>query len=745
VSVAQETSCAPQERRIPEGRTFRAWVSPIVAQLRTTLAYFARPIHLIRAYDHHSLRADVVAALTVAIVMLPQAIAFALIAELPPSAGLYSAIVASVVGGLWGSSSHLQTGPTNTTSLLVLSVLLTIARPDQPEYLVIAGVMAVLVGVFRLAMGLARLGVLVNFVSRAVIVGFTAGAGILIFANQLRHLLRLDIPSAPRLNQTIVDLATHITETHWISLIIGVGTIALVSMLRRVNPKLPGPLVAMVTAAIVVGVFRLEAQDVRVVGELPRGFPPLAELPLTDWALIGDLATGSLAVAAIGLVESISIARVISTQTGERLDSNQEFIGQGLASIASGLFSGYPCSGSFTRSAVNFQAGAKTGFAGVLAGIFVLVAMIVLAPLARYVPLSSLAGVLILTALGLIERKEIARIWNSEHGDRVIMIVTLVATLAIPLRYAVLSGIGLSLLYYLVRTSTPRVRAVLPDASFRHFAYQPQKPACTQLGVIEILGDLYFGATNHVEDCIQRNLEQNPDQLYLLLRMHGVEECDISGIHALESIVRNYRERGGDVYLVRVRERALELMQNSGFYDYLGADHFLGPDGAIAHLFYQVIDPAICIYECPVRAFQECQNLPKQRYPEAIRLGVESAPDDVPAIAAQDLWAELHSDTPPHVIDVREPREYRQGRIPDAESMPLPIMLNHTDQIPRDRPVVLVCRGGRRSMRATALLREHGYDNVQVLRGGMIAWENAQLLEAVDRYGEGEYEPSPVS
>jgi SulP family sulfate permease len=716
-----------------------------LAQLRTTLAFLTRPVQLIRTYERENLRADVVAALTVAIVMLPQAIAFALIAELPPAVGLYSAIVASIVGGLWGSSNHLQTGPTNTTSLLVLSVLLTIARPDQPEYVVAAGVMAVLVGIFRLVMGLARLGVLVNFVSRAVIVGFTAGAGILILTNQLRHLFRLDIPSAPRLDQTLVNLATHVTETHWISLIIGIVTIALVSALRKVNRKLPGPLIGMVAAAAVVGVFRLDAQDVRVVGELPRGFPPLARLPLADWDLIGDLVTGSLAVATIGLIESISIARVISTQTGQRLDSNQEFVGQGLANIVSGLFSGYPCSGSFTRSAVNFQAGAKTGIAGVLAGVFVLISMIVLAPLARYVPLSSLAGVLILTALGLIDRKEIARIWNSGHGDRVIMVATLVATLAIPLEYAVLSGIGLSLLYYLVRTSAPRVLAVLPDERFRHFAYQPQKPACMQMGIVEILGDLYFGATNHVEDCIQHNLEQNPDQRYLLLRMHAVEECDISGIHTLESIVRNYRERGGDVYLVRVREHVLALMQNSEFYDYVGADHFLDPDGAIGHLFYRVIDPAICIYECPVRAFQECQNLPKQRYPQAVRLDVGGAPNNVPEIAAQALWDELRSESPPHVVDVREPREYRQGHVPGAESLPLPIMLNHIDQIPRDRPVVIACRGGRRSTRATVLLRNRGYDNVQVLQGGMIAWENAELLQAVDRYGEGEYEPTPIS
>jgi SulP family sulfate permease len=614
---------------------------------------------------------------------------------------------------------------------LVLSVLLVVATPGTPEYLVAAGMMALIVGVFRLSLGLARLGVLVNFVSSAVIAGFTAGAGILIFANQLRHLLRLNIPSAPRLDQTLANISTHVTEAHWPSLIIGVATIMLILVLRKVNRKLPGPLIGMVTAAVAVGLLGLDAQGVRVVGELPKGFPPLARLPILNLDLIGKLLTGSLAVAAIGLVESISIARVISSKTGQRLDSNQEFVGQGLANIVSGLFSGYACSGSFTRSAVNFRAGAQTGMASVFAGIFVLIAVLMLSPLVAYVPLSALAGVLILTAYGLIDRQVMARIWRSGHDDRVTMVVTLLATLALPLQFAVLTGIALSLVYYLIRTSTPRVLTVLPDDAFRHFAPQQAKPNCPQLGIVEVLGDLYFGATSHIEDCIQDNLERNPDQRFLLVRMHSVEHCDISGIHILESIVHTYRERHGEVYLVRVQRPVLELMRASGFLDYLGEDHCLDPDEAVSYLFHRVIDPVICIYECPVRAFRECQNLPKQSVAQ-VRLEVDVVPDSVPSITAPALWTELHGEAPPHVIDVREPREFKRGHIPDARLIPLPVLLNHIDEIPSDRLAVMVCQSGRRSTRAAALLRDRGLDNVRVLQGGMIAWENAQLLEAVD-------------
>ena len=259
----------------------------------TFLTFFLRPIEIIRTYDMRYLQPDLIAGLTVAVITLPQAMAYALIAELPPEVGLYSAIVGAIVGGLWGSSNHLQTGPTNTTSLLILSILLGIAVPGTEAYIIAAGMMAILVGVFRLLMGLARLGVLVNFVSDSVIVGFTSGAGILIFINQIRNLLRLDIPSAPTLWQTIPNLVTNIATTHWPSLLIGAVTIALILVLKRVNRKLPGPLIGMVVGAALVALLQLDIGGVKVVGELPRGLPPLAKLPLSDTALIGRLAVGA--------------------------------------------------------------------------------------------------------------------------------------------------------------------------------------------------------------------------------------------------------------------------------------------------------------------------------------------------------------------------------------------------------------------------------------------------------------------
>lgn len=707
----------------------------MIADLQATYSFLLRPVRIFKGYSRSSLRPDVIAGLTVAVILLPQAIAYALIADLPPQFGLYAAIVGAIVGALWGSSNHLHTGPTNAISLLILAVLMPYAESNTLEFLVLAGLLTVMVGALQLGMGLARLGVLVNFVSHSVIVGFSAGAGVLIAIKQVRPLLGLEF-AAHNLPDTVEGVVINLPETHLATLALGLGTILLIVVLRRINPRIPGALISMIVAAAVVGVLGLDQQGVVVIGELPRNLPPLTVPPVLDLGLVSQLATGALAVAAIGLVEAMSIARSIAGQTNQRLDSNQEFVGQGLANIACGFFSGYPVSGSFTRSAVNHDSGALTPIASALSGLFVLIAMIALAPFAAYVPRSALSGVLILTAYSMVDRQEIVRIWRGARADAAIMIVTFLATLFLHLEFAVLIGILLSFAIYIIKTSVPKVATVLPDEDYRHFIHQPNQPQCPQLGILDILGDLYFGAVSHIEKAIRQHLTENPDQRFILLRMFSVDQCDFSGIHALESIVHTCWERGGGVFLVRVQKPVLDLMKSTGFYANLGTDHFLSEDAAISYLYHKILDPAICIYECPERVFHECQNLPKRVYPIDIPLHTEIPTEDIVSTTCHELWQRLHDDTPPLVIDVREPREYKQGHIPEAQLIPLPKLLSDGVELPRERPVVIVCRGGRRSTRAAFMLHRQGYHNVAILHGGMLAWEAAGLLNAIGNEGE---------
>jgi SulP family sulfate permease len=713
----------------------KAALFPVHGWFDDTLTYLQRPAKIVGNYRRENLVPDLTAGVTVAVILLPQAIAYALVAELPPQTGLYAAIVAAIVGALWGSSNHLHTGPTNAASLLVLSTLLAVARPGTPEYLAAAGLMAIMVGVARLLMGLAHLGVLVNFVSDSVVIGFTAGAGILISVNQLRYLLGVSVPSSPTLYATAAETLRNLPETNQASLLLGLVTIAVMIVVKRFRPRWPNGLMALVVASAAVAVFDLDQQGVAVLGQLPRSLPPLAKLPLLDLELIGRISTGALAVAAIGLVEAMSIARSVAAQSGQRLSSNQEFVGQGLANLAAGMFSGYTCSGSFTRTAVNYEARARSPLASAFSGLWVLAAVLLFAPLTAYLPRSALAGVLLVTAYGMVDRREMRRIWHASFGDSVIMVATLLATLLLPLQFAVLAGMIVSFARYIVRTSMPAVYPVVPDENFRHFVLQEEQPACPQLGVITIGGSLYFGAVTHVEDTIHANLEENRGQRYLLLRMQFVDHCDVSGIHMLESVVRLYRQRKGDVYLTGVRRAVRAQMELIGFDRYLGHDHFLRREDAVPHLFHKVLDPSACIYECEVRVFAECQALPKYDYGLPAAVHAVLAEHSQYLCLPSELKVQLEHNKPATelaLIDVREPREYESGHIPQAQLLPLRLIPEQGQTLPLDCQIVLVCRSGRRSRLAAYILQDMGYTDVINLQGGMLAWEAAGYPVAVE-------------
>ncbi len=722
-------------RSTPISQIRKQAARPLQHWFQHTLEYFRHPVEVLRGYQRQDIWPDLLAGLTVAIVLLPQAIAYALIAELPPQTGLYAAIVAAIVGALWGSSAHLHTGPTNAASLLVLSTLLPIYAPDSPEFLAAAGLMAVMVGFARLLMGMAHLGVLVNFVSDSVVIGFTAGAGVLISVNQLRSLLRLDIPSSPSLFTTLAETFRNLPQTHLSSLLIGLGTVVVMALTQRFKPKWPNGLIAMVLASACVAIFHLDQQGVSVLGELPRNLPPLARLPLFDLQLIGRISTGALAVAAIGLVEAISIARTIAAQSGQHLDSNQEFVGQGLANIAAGLFSGYTCSGSFTRTAVNWNAGGRTPLSSLFSGLWVLLALLVFAPLTAYLPRSALAGLLLVTAYKMVDQREMRRIWRASRGDSLIMLATIAATLLLPLEFAVLAGMIVSFVRYIVKTSMPAVYPVVPDANFLHFVPQANQPACPQIGVINIGGSLYFGAAHHVEESIRTNMEVYPEQSYLLLRLHLVDHCDISGIHMLEALLRLYRQRGGDVYMAGVRPAVREHMRLIGFDTALGLDHFLTREEAVSHLFHKVIDPSVCIYECNARVFAECQALPKYKYnishPDQATIQVHTLQQLLPSELKSHL--EIDGDEGKLlVVDVREPREFESGHIPRASLLPLRLVSRRGQELPKDQKVVLVCRSGRRSRLAAYILQDMGYTQIYNLMGGMLAWDAAGYPVAVE-------------
>ncbi|MEE4271213.1 MAG: SulP family inorganic anion transporter [Thermoanaerobaculales bacterium] len=686
-----------------------------------------RPVEILRSYKTVRLRPDLLAGLTVAVVAIPQSIAYASIAGLPPSYGLYAAAVAAIIGSLWGSSRFLNTGPTNAISILVLSILSPLAVIGSAEYLMAASLMAVIVGVFCIVFGFLGLGVLINFASRAVLLGFTAGAGVLIAAGQLKNLLHLDVPRSPHLWVSLGGVFSRLNESHLPSLLLGLGTLVAMAAIARAAPRLPAALMALTGAGLVVAIAGADRLGVAVVGEIAREMPRMTSFSI-GWMwehdLVGALITGSLAVAAMGLVEAVSIAREISRQSGERLDINQELVGQGMANVATGLFSGYACSGSFTRSAINYQSGARTQLSGVFCGVFVLVGVLAFGPAAAYLPKTALAGMIMVIAYRMVDWKGVRRVIRTSRSETGIMVSTFAATLVFPLEFAVLAGVILSLAIYIYKSSLPTVHTVVPDPTFRHFVERADAPCCPQLGVINIRGAVFFGAASHVEDELLANFERNPGQDHLLLRMHGVHQCDLSGIDVLEGIVRLYRDGGGDVFLVQVRPEVRRIMRASGFEELLGEDNILVQEDAVEWLFENRIDPAVCIYECEHRVFAECQ--PLEKHPYDIRL--PSFPKRFHYPERQLTVPEFEDALRVHrkdglLVDVREEGEYARGHLAGAELLPLRHIIEDAEQLPRDRHLMLICRSGRRSTRAMHWLIGLGFEDVVNLKGGLLSWK----------------------
>jgi SulP family sulfate permease len=692
----------------------------------TLAALFLRPFEILRSIRLGHLTADLIAGLTVAAVAIPQAIAYASIAELPAQTGLYTAAIGAIIGALWGCSRFLATGPVNASSLLVLPVLLAVAAPGTPEFLLAAGLVAIIAGLFRIALAMLRFGALITLVSRSVLVGFGSGAAVHIAIGQLRHLARLDVPAMPALYRTVAAIAAAARESHLPSLAVGIGALALLLILRRIGPRFPAALVTIAVSAAAVWLLGLEQGGLQVVGSIPRILPPPLWLTtglMPDSHLIGSLLLGSMAVAALGLVEATAASQTLARQSGEHLNPNQEFFGQGMANIAAGLFSGYPCSGSFTRSALAHQSGARTHLTGVITGLTILCATLAFAPLVGMIPRPAIAGVLLAVAWQMVDRALIRKVMRTSRTEAVIMTITFCATLVLPLDFAVLSGVGLSLAFFVIQSSLPRVMAVVPDRSFRHFVNNPEAPVCPQLAVMNIRGPLFFGAVHHLEEELRHNLRDHPGQNLLMLRMHGVEICDLSGIELLEDIIRTYRLRGGDVFLVRPRKPVMEKMEQSGFLDdVLGRDNLLEQEDAVEYLFENVIDPAVCIYECEERVFAECQALEKHVYSVSFPPMPMHVHTHAERFVSAERFQELLDLHDALLIDLREPSEYEHGHLPGAVNLPLRLLPEQGPDLARDRPLLLVDRSGRRSSRAFYMLGDMGFEDLWGLSGGILAW-----------------------
>jgi len=412
------------------------------------------------------LKADLIAALTGAIVVLPQGVAFATIAGMPPEYGLYAGMVPAMVAALFGSSRHLVSGPTTAASVVLFSALSLIAVPGTPDYVTLAITLTFMVGVLELALGLARMGALVNFISHSVVVGFTAGAALLIAAKQLKHFFGVEMDSGGHFHDIVIQFGHHAAEVNPSATAVALATLLIGIGVKQWLPRLPYMIAAMVGGSLVALVLDwwigADQAGIATVGALPASLPPLSAPALT-LDNIKHLAPSALAVTLFALTEAASIGRSLAARGGYRIDGNQEFIGQGLSNIAGSFFSGYVATGSFNRSGVNYEAGARTPLAAVLAGFLLMGIVLLVAPLAGYLPKAAMAGVLFLVAWGLIDFEEIGHILHASKRETAVFAVTFFSALFLELEFAIFAGVLLSLVLYLERTSRPRIVTLAPD------------------------------------------------------------------------------------------------------------------------------------------------------------------------------------------------------------------------------------------------------------------------------------------
>ncbi|MCR4305335.1 MAG: SulP family inorganic anion transporter [Gallionella sp.] len=674
-----------------------------------------------------AIRADLIAGITVALVLIPQSMAYAQLAGLPAYYGLYAAFLPGIIAALWGSSAQLATGPVAVVSLLTASTLAPLAASGTSQFIALAILMALMVGIIQLLLGVFKLGVVVNFLSHPVIVGFTNAAAIIIGLSQLNKLFGVSMGRSEHFINDIWGVLQQVGDTHFPTLLMGISAFAVMLGLKRFAPKLPGVLIAVTLTTLVswsigfehnskgkteeimdaevktlanefsriesmadelngklgaksaelkqhlknheegsqlaamnyeIELLKLELKDAEgenrkiarslrkfifermpsadgqsarlylagqipsgeksdgyrwrikkvskgkfdlvgggeVVGYIPAGLPRF-DLPVFNWEMISALISSALVISLVGFMEAISIAKAMAAKTRDRIDPNQELIGQGLANIVGSLGQSFPASGSFSRSAVNLNAGARTGMSSVFAGLIVLVTLLFLTPLLYHLPQAVLAAVIMMAVIGLINFKAIRHAWRTHKHDGIAAVVTFAATLAFAphLDNGILAGAGLAILLYLYRTMTPRV-AILGryhDGTLRDVKVH-NLPVSENIIAIRYDGSLYFANVSYFEDAILEAVSNNPQAKHLLIVANGINQLDASGDEVIHHVVERLRANDIRVFFSGLKKQVVDVMRHSGLFDYIGHENiFADEDKALDSIYSEVlkVDP----------------------------------------------------------------------------------------------------------------------------------------------------------
>jgi SulP family sulfate permease len=544
-----------------------------------------------KEYNRSLFMSDFVAAIIVTIMLIPQSLAYALLAGLPAEVGLYASILPLMAYTIFGSSRFLSVGPVAVVSLMTAAAVGNFALQNTAEYLAIAVALAWISGGILIVMGLLRLGIMANFLSHPVISGFITASGLIIAASQLKHILGIE-SSGHNLFDIVLNLLAHRDQAHGPTVLLGISTLLFLLWVRQYFKQLlltlglsnfmadivakAGPVLAVVVTIFITWFYDLELLGVRIVGEVPTGLPSL-QLPQFDSELWQQLFISALLISIVGFVESVSVAQTLAAKRRQRISPDQELIGLGASNIASAISGGFPVTGGFSRSVVNFDAGAATPAAGAFTAIGIALAAIFLTPLIYFLPKATLAATIIVAVLSLVDFQALKRTWQYSRNDFIAMLATIVLTLIEGVEIGIMTGVGLSLLLYLYRTSKPHSAIVGRVPGTEHFRNidRFEVETCKKILTLRIDESLYFANARYLEDLIYEQVANNPELKHFILMCPAVNLIDASALESLEAINQRLKDSGVLFYLSEVKGPVMDQIRRSRFLSELTGQVYL--------------------------------------------------------------------------------------------------------------------------------------------------------------------------
>jgi SulP family sulfate permease len=521
----------------------------------------------IRNYDREDLSKDLSAGLIVAVMLIPQGMAYALLAGLPPIYGLYASTVPAIVYALFGTSRHMPVGPPALMALLTFAGVSTLAEPGSGQYISLALLLALMAGALQLAIGLLKMGFITNFIPHPVLSGFIYASAIIIAISQTKYILGISVSGEHSTVSTTLEIGKQIEDTNLITLVLGASSILALVLFAKMMPHLPGPLIVASTSTLAVYLLGLEDRGVQVVGDVPRGLPGLS-LPLLNLEAFRVLLPAALTVAFVGFIESISVAKAIAAKEKYKIDSNQELKALGFANISAAFFSGFPVAGSFSRTAVQYQSGAKTQLASITTAVMILVTLLFLTPLFYYLPNAALAAVILVAVYKLLDLKDAKRIFEIRRADGYALLLTFVLTLLIGVEEGIIIGALFALLAFIRRTAYPNIAElgyVEEKEAFLGVNSYPRAKTFPEVLIIRFDAALYYANVPFLEEWLIKAVADRPKLSWIIIDCRAVNTIDTTAIEGLEDLVSGYRSRGIEVLFSHVKRRVRERLQKAGW------------------------------------------------------------------------------------------------------------------------------------------------------------------------------------